>query len=84
MGVATLSVQAVMLLGGLLSLYIFKIITGYARLRQFRGPSWTGISNWPHSIAILGGNCHEWYAEVNNKHGASHLPGNSTRAPCPL
>ncbi|KAJ5417304.1 uncharacterized protein N7487_000854 [Penicillium crustosum] len=69
MGVATLSVQAVMLLGGLLSLYIFKIITGYARLRQFRGPSWTGISNWPHSIAILGGNCHEWYAEVNNKHG---------------
>ncbi|OQD66167.1 hypothetical protein PENPOL_c005G05328 [Penicillium polonicum] len=69
MGVAALSSQSVMLLCGLLGLYIFKIITGYVKLMQFRGPSWTGISNWPHSIAILGGNCHEWYAEVSNKHG---------------
>lgn len=75
MGVATLSGQAVTLLCGLLGLYIFRIITTYAKLRQFRGPSWTGISNWPHSMAMLRGNCHEWYAEVNKKHGARHLPG---------
>lgn len=81
MGVAALSGQAVMLLGGLFGLYIFKVITSYAKLRQFRGPSWTGISNWPHSIAILGGNCHEWYAEVSNKHGARHLLDISTRVP---
>ncbi|KAJ5620039.1 hypothetical protein N7510_004023 [Penicillium lagena] len=69
MGVTTLSGQAVTLLCGLLSLYIFRAITAYAKLRQFRGPSWTGISNWPHSMAMLRGNCHEWYAEANQKHG---------------
>jgi hypothetical protein len=72
MGVDTLYGQGVTLICGLLALYIFRITTLYAKLRKFRGPSWTGISNWPHSIAILRGNCHEWYAEVNNKHGA-HL-----------
>jgi hypothetical protein len=75
MGVATLSGQAVMFLCGLLGLYIFRVIATYTKLRQFRGPSWTGISNWPHSMAMLRGNCHEWYAEVNKKHGLRHLPG---------
>ncbi|KAJ5095271.1 hypothetical protein N7532_007562, partial [Penicillium argentinense] len=60
---------AVMLLCGLLAFFIFRTIASYVRLKQFSGPSWTGISNWPHSLAILGGNCHEWYAEVNNKYG---------------
>lgn len=78
MGVTALSGQAVMLICGLLTLYILRIITRYAELVQFRGPSWTGISNWPHSIAILGGNCHKWYAEVSNKHGARNLLGSST------
>ncbi|KAJ5689557.1 hypothetical protein N7462_003949 [Penicillium macrosclerotiorum] len=58
---------------GLLALYFYKAITDYAKLRHFQGPSWTGLSNWPHSMAILGGKCHEWYAEVwahvNNKPG---------------
>lgn len=45
----------------------------YAKLMQFRGPLGTGISNWPHSMAMLRGNCHEWYAEVNKKYGASYL-----------
>lgn len=75
MGVPTLSGQAVTLLCGLLTLYVFWTITTYAKLRQFRGPLWTGISNWPHSLAMLRSNCHEWYAEVSKKHGANHLPG---------
>jgi hypothetical protein len=75
MGVSTLSEQAVTLICGLLGLYIFRKITTYAKLRQFPGPSWTGILDWPHSMAMLRGNCHEWYAEVNQKHGARHLPG---------
>ncbi|CAI7645479.1 unnamed protein product [Penicillium manginii] len=54
---------------GLVILWIVKTITSYAKLRQFRGPRWTGISNWPHSLALLRHNCHEWYAEVNNKYG---------------
>ncbi|KAJ5553091.1 hypothetical protein N7494_002469 [Penicillium frequentans] len=69
MGEATLYGQAVTLFSVLLGLYIFRIITTYAKLMQFRGPSWTGISDWPHSIALLRENCHEWYAEVNEKHG---------------
>ncbi|KAJ6013104.1 hypothetical protein N7499_012292 [Penicillium canescens] len=69
MAVADLSGQAVTLVCCLLSLYVFKIITTYAKLMQFRGPSGTGISNWPHSMAMLRGNCHEWYAEVNKKYG---------------
>ncbi|CAL5870646.1 uncharacterized protein PFLUO_LOCUS4886 [Penicillium psychrofluorescens] len=69
MGVPTLSGQAVTLLCGLLTLYVFWTITTYAKLRQFRGPLWTGISNWPHSLAMLRSNCHEWYAEVSKKHG---------------
>lgn len=66
---ATLFSQAVIPLCVLLGLYFFKIISTYTKLMQFRGPLWTGISNWPHSIALLRENCHEWYAEVNEKHG---------------
>lgn len=73
MGVAALSGQAVVLLCGLLGLYIVRLITRYAKLMQFRGPSGTGISNWPHSMAMLRGNCHEWYAAINKKHGARQL-----------
>ncbi|KAL2830846.1 cytochrome P450 [Aspergillus cavernicola] len=69
MELATLSGQAVALLCGLFGLYIFNTITTYAKLRQFRGPAWASISNWPHSMAMLRGNCHEWYEEVSKKHG---------------
>ena len=64
-------------LGGLVLLYVLRTISTYARLQQFRGPRWTGISNWPHSIAMLRGNCHEWYAAVNKKYGKIHPPGSS-------
>ncbi|KAJ6109612.1 hypothetical protein N7486_001847 [Penicillium sp. IBT 16267x] len=69
MGVATFLSQPVTLLCVQLGLWFFRIIMMYHNLKHFRGPSWTGISNWPHSMAILRGNCHEWYAEVNKKHG---------------
>ncbi|KAJ6080543.1 hypothetical protein N7467_010296 [Penicillium canescens] len=68
MGVPMLSWQAVTLLYILLRLYIYRTIMTYAKLREFRGPSWTGISNWPYSMAMLRGNCHEWYIEVNKKY----------------
>ncbi|CAI7628389.1 unnamed protein product [Penicillium pancosmium] len=69
MGLITIFSPAVTLLCGLMTLWIVKTITSYAKLRQFQGPRWTGISNWPHSLALLRHNCHEWYAEVNNKYG---------------
>ncbi|KAJ5958903.1 uncharacterized protein N7479_006053 [Penicillium vulpinum] len=69
MGIAVSSSQAVTLLCGLLGLYIIRIVTTYAKFSKFRGPLGTGISNWPHSMAMLRGNCHEWYAEVNKKYG---------------
>ncbi|CAI7583618.1 unnamed protein product [Penicillium glandicola] len=69
MGVSALFGHAMTLLYGLLTLYIFRVLTNYVKLRQFRGPLGTGISNWPHSMAMLRGNCHEWYAEVSKKHG---------------
>ncbi|KAL4986004.1 cytochrome P450 [Aspergillus falconensis] len=69
MQVVILREQAATLLCGLLAVYVFKTILTYVKLARFRGPSWTGISNWPHSIAMLRGNCHEWYAQVNEKHG---------------
>ncbi|KAL2864022.1 cytochrome P450 [Aspergillus lucknowensis] len=69
MGLATVPSHVTTLLCGLLAFYVLGIITAYAKLRQFRGPRWTGISNWPHSLAMLSGRCHEWYAEVSNKHG---------------
>lgn len=75
MAIDTMPGPAVMALCGLAVLYVLKTITTYTRLRQFRGPRWTGISNWPHSIAMLRGKCHEWYAEVNQKYGVDHLRG---------
>ena len=72
-----MSGPAWIVLGGLVLLYVLRTISTYARLQQFRGPRWTGISNWPHSIAMLRGNCHEWYEAVNKKYGKSRLPGTS-------
>ncbi|KAJ5578132.1 uncharacterized protein N7459_007096 [Penicillium hispanicum] len=69
MAVATLSGQAVVLLCGLLGLYIVRLIARYVKLMHFGGPSGSGISNWPHSMAMLRGNCHVWYADANKKHG---------------
>ncbi|KAL4907041.1 hypothetical protein BDW74DRAFT_150154 [Aspergillus multicolor] len=69
MGIASLSGSIGALICGVVGLYIFSTITIYAKLRQFKGPSWTGISDWPHSLAMLGGHCHEWYAAVSKQYG---------------
>ncbi|KAL2817624.1 cytochrome P450 [Aspergillus granulosus] len=69
MAIVPLSGHIVALVCGFLGLFIVRTITTYATLRKFRGPSWTGISNWPHSMAMLRGHCHEWYAAVSKKHG---------------
>ncbi|KAK1574776.1 cytochrome P450 [Colletotrichum navitas] len=50
-------------------IYVIKRITLYTKLRQFGGPWWTGITHLFHSRAILTPNCHEWYAEMNDKYG---------------
>ena len=64
------SSEHALLLCGLAGLYYVAVtIANYARLRSFPGPRWTGVSNWPHSRAMLAGNCHEWYAQVNRTHG---------------
>ena len=46
-----------------------RCAAAYLRLRQFGGPRWTGVSNWPHSVAMLQNRCHEWYEEANRKYG---------------
>ncbi|KAJ5231639.1 uncharacterized protein N7469_006227 [Penicillium citrinum] len=69
MGLTTSFAPAFILTGGLIAVWIYKTITDYAKLKNFKGPRWTGVSNWPHSLAILHNKCHEWYAEVNNKYG---------------
>ncbi|CAI6100909.1 unnamed protein product [Clonostachys chloroleuca] len=50
-------------------LYIIQACVVYFRLRQVKGPWLTGISGWPHSLAILSERCHEWYEEANQKYG---------------
>ncbi|KZL73725.1 cytochrome P450 [Colletotrichum tofieldiae] len=50
--------------------YIARRITQYAKLRHFGGPWWTGITHLPHSRAMVTPNCHEWYAEMNEKYGS--------------
>ncbi|KAK5994306.1 Cytochrome P450 monooxygenase ABA1 [Cladobotryum mycophilum] len=57
------------ILGLVVGLYIINKIYVFYRLREFKGPFWAGFSDWPHSNAMLRGNCDEWYAEVNEKHG---------------
>ncbi|KAK1722483.1 hypothetical protein CaCOL14_006198 [Colletotrichum acutatum] len=41
----------------------------YVKLRHLGGPWWSGLTHWPHSKAIISSNCHEWYADVNEKYG---------------
>ncbi|KPM39018.1 hypothetical protein AK830_g7543 [Neonectria ditissima] len=65
----TLSDHIVLLSCGLVVLFIANKLVVYAKLRQFRGPRWTGVSDWPHSTAMLQSRCHEWYEETNRKYG---------------
>ncbi|VUC29153.1 unnamed protein product [Clonostachys rosea] len=50
-------------------LYSLQTCVVYFRLRKIKGPWLTGISDWPHSLAMLSTRCHEWYAEANQKFG---------------
>ncbi|KAK8929521.1 hypothetical protein H634G_03911 [Metarhizium anisopliae BRIP 53293] len=54
---------------GLIGLYILRLTWQFFKLRRFAGPPWTGLSNVPHSRAMLRGDCHRWYADVNRKYG---------------
>ncbi|WQF88082.1 Putative cytochrome P450 [Colletotrichum destructivum] len=49
--------------------YIVRRITLYYKLRQFAGPWWSSLTHLPHSRAMVTPNCHEWYAELNEKYG---------------
>lgn len=64
-----LSKHGVSLFVALVSLYIIRQVAIYAKLRNFKGPRWTGFTNLPHNKALLQWQGHEWYAEVNEKHG---------------
>ncbi|KND88422.1 Pisatin demethylase [Tolypocladium ophioglossoides CBS 100239] len=66
---AALSGHAVPLLCGLLCVYMVSRSLVYAKLRRFGGPVWTGFTDWPHSMAMLQNNCHEWYAGISEKYG---------------
>lgn len=68
---STLSGNAVPILCGLLGIYVVRTVVIYAKLRHFGGPSWTGISHWPHSLSFLRKDCHKWYAAINEKYGAT-------------
>lgn len=67
------------ILCSLITICIFSI-TRYTKLRHFPGPQWTAISDWPHSLAMLSGNCHKWYGDVSEKYGTSSRPKNSNVA----
>jgi hypothetical protein len=41
------------------------------RLTKFRGPWLMEFSHIPHSRAMLGGDCHNWYARINQEYGSS-------------
>ncbi|KXH42947.1 cytochrome P450 [Colletotrichum simmondsii] len=46
----------------------------YVKLRHLGGPWWSGLTHWPHSKAIISPNCHEWYADINERY-ANFLEG---------
>ncbi|KAL9941557.1 hypothetical protein ACHAQF_006947 [Verticillium nonalfalfae] len=62
-------VTAVPLVAALFVLYLARTVIAWAKLRQFTGPRWTGVSNIPHGKAALSEKCHEWYAKVSKEHG---------------
>lgn len=41
------------------------------RLAGVPGPWATHFTHMPHSRAMLGGECHNWYAEMSRKYGTS-------------
>ncbi|KAF5615015.1 pisatin demethylase [Fusarium sp. NRRL 25303] len=64
-----MSEQRELLVYALIGLYVINKLVVYFKLRQFGGPRWTGVSDWPHSWAMLQDRCHKLYEQVNLKHG---------------
>lgn len=70
-GLKSLGVQAIV--GIAIASYAVWTIVSYRRLSHIPGPRWTGVSNIPHSLAFLSGECHKWYHAASNKHGKHFL-----------
>ena len=65
----TLYEQSGAIVTGVIILYLLRKVAIYTKLRQFGGPIGTGISDWPHSKALLSPNCHEWYESISKQYG---------------
>lgn len=70
---SSLDMAIVPALFALVCVYAVKRIVLYYKLRHFRGPWWSAITHLPHSRAMVTPNCHEWYAEINEKHGTRNV-----------
>ncbi|RFU78439.1 cytochrome p450 [Trichoderma arundinaceum] len=68
-GFVGVSGSAALLVSGLISYFLFRRITAFARLRTFNGPFLTNFTNLPHRKALFQQRCHEWYGKVCEKYG---------------
>ena len=57
------------ILSALLCLFIIDRIIVSSRTIKFKGPWLTNWSHFPHSKALLGPSCHDWYTEISTKYG---------------
>lgn len=55
------------------------VLWRYQKLSSFRGPPLAALSDVPHRLAMLGGQCHLFYAQANKKYGKT---GNSEPIGC--
>jgi hypothetical protein len=65
----TNSRQILPYVSALVIFYILRRLWAYSKLRRFHGSPWTALSDIPHSRAMLGGDCHLFYAKANQKYG---------------
>lgn len=70
MGVLVLASEyGLLLISAAVVVYLVKAFQVYVRLRHFDGPFWAGISDWPHSRAMMNNTSHDWYADITEKYG---------------
>ena len=70
MAILDLIVDHVVPLAGAAAIFfVLRTVWLFARLRRFGGSVLVGVSEWPHSRALLSGNGHEWYAQANEMYG---------------
>ncbi|KAI0103839.1 cytochrome P450 [Nemania sp. FL0031] len=53
----------------LLGTFLFNRIRVLIQLRHIKGPFLSKVSWIPHSLALLSGDCHNWYNELNQQYG---------------